>query len=210
MYAKIGITIIILCLIPVHIFAQLAIGQKANYSDSWPAIEYETDRTVSVGVHDQRPYVINGEKSPNYTGTVRALLGNPWNVNTESDKPLSDDIASAVVSGFMRVGIQATSVPIPFSDDLQSAIGKVKQIGAERILIITLHEWRSDSYRNAGFFIDAVLRVYDREGKELASRSVSHKSRGSGDGSVDSVYDAARLYLNLLLNDPKIKLALIK
>lgn len=198
----------ILCLIPTSVFAASAIGQKVNYADAWPIIEYETDITVSVGIHDQRPYVVNGEKSPTYAGTVRAKLGNPWNVNTESDKPLADDIASAVVSGFMRLGIQAASVPIPFSVDHQVAIGKLKPLGAKRLVIITLREWKSDSYSTAGFFIDAVLRVYDGEGKELANSSVSHKNIGSGDGSVASIYEAARLYLSMLLNDPKVKAVL--
>jgi hypothetical protein len=197
-----------LCLIPVSVFAASAIGQKANYANAWPTIEYEADSAVSVGVHDQRPYVINGEKSPTYVGTVRARFGNPWNVNTESDKPLSEDIASAVVSGFMRVGIQAASVPISFSDDYHAAIGKLKQLGAKRIVLITLREWRSDSYRTAGLFINAVLQVYDEKGKELANSSTSHKNIGSGDGSVVSTYDAARSYLSILLNDDKIKAAL--
>jgi hypothetical protein len=210
MFAKITTMIMMLCLIPVSVFATLAMGQKANYADSWPIIEYETDNTVSVGVHDQRPYVINGEKSPTYAGTVRALLGNPWDVNTQSDKPLSEDIASAIVSGCMRVGTQAAFIPISFSDDHNTAILKLKQFGAKRIVLITLREWRSESYGNAGFFIDAVLQVYDGEGNELANSSTSHKNRGSGDGSVVSTYDAARLHLSILMNDPKVKAVLIK
>lgn len=210
MFGKKIIIMIILCLFPTSVSAELAIGQKANYADAWPAIEYEIDNTVSVGVQDQRPYVIDGGKSPTYAGTVRGGFGNPWDVNTESNKPLSDDIASAIVSGFMRIGTQATSVPILYSDDHQSAIGKLKKLGAKRIVIITLREWRGDSFRNPGFFIDAVLRVYDEEGKELANSSVSHKNTGSGDGSVTSTYDAARSYLSRLLNDPKVKTVLIQ
>jgi hypothetical protein len=210
MLAKIATIIMILCLMPVYVFAASAIGQKANYADSWPPIDYETENTVSVGVHDQRPYVVNGEKSPTYAGAVRALLGNPWDVNTQSDKPLSDDIASAVVSGFKRMGTQAEIVSISFSDDHQSVLGKLKPLGTKRIVVITLREWRSESYRSAGFFIDAILQVYDSDERELAVSSTSHKNIGSGDGSVESTFDAARLHLSILLNDPKVKAALIQ
>lgn len=205
----IAIAVMMLSLVPGTVLGAFwAIGQKANYADAWPIIEYETGSLIAVGVHDQRPYVINGEKSPTYIGTIRALFGNPWSMSTQSDKPLSNDIASAIVSGFMSVGIQAISVPIPFSDDHKAAIGKLKQLGTKRIVIIELREWRSDTYKTTGFFIDAEIRVYDGEGKELSNSSVSHKHRGSGDGSIGYTYSAARFYLSMLLNDPLIKDAL--
>jgi len=200
----------ILSLLPGTVLAAfLAIGQNANYADAWPKIEYGSDINVAVGVHDQRPYVINGEKSPTYTGTVRPFTGNPWNVNTKSDKPLADEIASAVVSGFMHVGTQAQSIPIVFSDSHQTAFGKLKQLRKKRIALITLREWRSDTYVNSKvLYIDAQLQVYDEEGKEIAIGSASHKNIGSGDGMVDSPEVGAGLHLSRLLNDPNIKTAL--
>ena len=75
-------------------------------------------------------------------------------------------------------------------------------------MLITLREWRSDTYRSDGFYIDAGLRVYDGEGKELANSNTSHKNMGSGDGSVESIYDAAQSYLSMLLNDSKVKAVL--
>lgn len=196
-------------LIPATVLGEFwAFGQKANYADACPTIEYETDNTISVGVHDQRPYIINGEKTPNYVGTARTLYGVPWNMNTHSNKPLSDDIASAVVSGFKQVGIKAVFVPIPFSDDSHTAIEKLKKLGTKNIAIITLREWKIDKHKTFGFFTDTVLRVFDGEGKELAKTSVSHKNMGSGDGSIVSADYAARLYLSMLLNDPNIKTAL--
>jgi hypothetical protein len=186
----------------------IRLDDKANFADVWPTIEYETDSTVAVGVHDQRPYVINGEKSPTYAGTVRGWVGNPWNVHTESNKPLSNDIAIAIVSGFMHVGKQAKTVTIPFSDDHQAALEKLKQLGTKKIVIVTLREWRIDIYRSQGFLIDAILRVYDREGNEIAQSAVSHKNIDSGDGTVESIYRAARLYLGMLLNDTKVKAVL--
>jgi len=195
----------IICFVPTSVFAGLAMGHKVNFAAVWPTVEYETNYSLTVGVHDQRPYVIDGQKSPNYAGTMRSNWGVPWNINTQSDKPLSDDIASAIVSGFMRVGIKATAVPLLFSDNQNNAIEKLKKLRAKRMVIITLHEWKVDILRSVGFFIDAVIRVYDEEGKELASSTVSHQNIGSGDGSVMSEDYAARLYLNRLLNDNKIK-----
>jgi hypothetical protein len=112
MFLKTATMIMILCFIPTCVFGAFGvIGQKDDYTKAWPRVQYKTDYSLSVSVHDQRPYVIDREKSPTYTGVLRAFYGNPWNVNTQSNKPLSEDIASAVVSGLMRVGIQATSFP---------------------------------------------------------------------------------------------------
>ncbi|NLA41085.1 MAG: hypothetical protein GX874_06705 [Smithella sp.] len=148
----ISIAVMILLLLPVPVLAAfLAIGQNANYADAWPKIEYGSDINIAVGVYDQRPYIIDGEKSPTYTGTVRPFTGNPWNVNTKSDKPLADEIASAVVSGFLHVGIQAQSISIAFSDSQQAAIEKLRHLGKKRIVLITLQEWRSDTYVNNNF-----------------------------------------------------------
>jgi hypothetical protein len=209
MFAKIAAMLMILFFIPASVLAQVfLIGQKADYSTALPKVQYKTDYSLSVSVHDQRPYVINGEKSPTYTGVLRAFYGNPWNVNTQSNKPLSEDIALAAVSGLMRVGIQATSLPTHFADDHKAVIENLKQVSAKRIVIITLSEWRSDTYRTVGFFIDATIMVYDEKGNELASSSVSHRDVGAGDGSVVSTDYAARSYLGMLLNDDKIKIAL--
>jgi hypothetical protein len=163
---------------------------------------------VSIGVHDQRPYVIDVNKAPTYTGTMRGGFGNPWDMSTQSDKPLSDDIAFAVSSGFKRLGSSADPVAISYKDDQQTALSKLKAKGTERIVLITLKEFRSDTYAKAGFFIDAILKIYDREGKELGGSSISHKDVGTGDGTVQSPEDAARLYLSRLLNDPAVRTAL--
>jgi hypothetical protein len=209
MFIKTATMIMILCFIPTCAFGAFGvIGQKDDYTKAWPRVQYKTDYSLSVSVHDQRPYVIDREKSPTYTGVLRAFYGNPWNVNTQNNKPLSEDIASAVVSGLMRAGIQATSFPTYFADDHKTVIENLKQVGAKRKVIITLREWRSDTYRTVGFFIDATIMVYDEKGNELASSSVSHRNVGAGDGSVVSTDYAARLYLGMLLNDDKIKGAL--
>ena len=208
----VAIAVIMLSIVPSSVLCAFGpIDQKANYANAWPTVEYETDITIAVGAHDQRPYIINGEKSPTYVGTARtrlALSGIPFNVNTVSNKPLSDDIASAIVSGFKGMGAQAQSIPIVFSDSHQAALGKLKQLWKRRIVLITLREWRSDTYRYTGFFIDAQLQVYDEEGKEIASSSTSHKNIGTGDGTVEFPEVAAGLHLSNLLNDPKVKAVL--
>jgi len=129
-------------------------------------------------------------------------------MSTQSDKPLSDDIAYAVSSGFKRLGSSADPVAVSYKDDQKAALLKLKSKGAEKIVLITLNEFRSDTFARAGFFIDATVRIYDGEGRELGSSSTSHKDVGTGDGTVQSPEEAARLHLSRLLNDPTVRTAL--
>jgi len=204
----IAIMTIVVCFMSEPVFAQLAMGHKVDFSLSWPVIEYKTKYSLAVGVHDQRPYIIKGEKYPIYAGTMRSRWGVPWDINTQSNKPLSDDVVSAVASGFMNVGIKTDTAPLLFSDQQTTVVKRLRNLGAERIVLINLREWKVDIWSRAGFFIDAQAIVYDKDGHEIASSYVCHRNVGSGDGSVESVISAAQSYLNMLLNDDKIKVAL--
>ena len=166
------------CFSPFLAHAQSAIGRTANYANSWPVINWETDNTIAVGVHDQRPYVVDGEKSPTYVGTMRGGFYNPWNMNTLSNKPLADDITSAVTAGFKRIGTSTEPISILFSDSRQVVIEKLRHSGAKRLILLTLGEWRSDTYTKAHLFVEATAIVYDGAGKELANSAISHKDLG--------------------------------
>lgn len=173
----IATVVMMLLLLPGTVLgAFLSFGQKVDFAAGCPLIEYETDSTIAVGVHDQRSHVIKGEKSPTYVGTVRAGLGLPSNVNTTSGNPLANDITLAIVSGFMHMGIkaQSTTTPITFFDSYQGALEKLKKLGQKRIVLLTLREWLSDTYGNTGFRINAQLQVFNEEGKEIAINSVNN------------------------------------
>ena len=207
-----AIVVMMLSLLPGTVLgAFLSLGQKVDFAAGCPLIEYETDSTIAVGVHDQRLHVINGEKSSNYVGTVRAGLGLPSKVITTSGKPLADDITLAIVSGFMHMGIkaQSTTTAITFLDSHQGALEKLKKLGQKRIILLTLREWLSDTYGNTGFRINAQLQVYNEEGKEIAIRSVNNLESFNGWVGVFSCpVCTGGSYLSRLLNDPNIKTAL--
>jgi len=202
------ITLIIICFLPATGYGGAAFGNKADYAHSWPTVNYESDKTVAVGVHDQRPYVVDQGKLPTYVGTMRGGFYNPFDIETQSGKPLADDVTVSVVSGFNTAGIIAKPVKIDFSCTHEQAMQKLLQAKSDCLILITLNEWRSDTYKQAGFFINAEVIIYDQKGKEIARSSTSHKDIGSRDGTVKSPEDAAKIHLNRLLNTPPVKTAL--
>jgi hypothetical protein len=198
------------CVSPLPAYATTSIGITINYADSWPVIDWETDNTIAVGVHDQRPYVVNGEESPTYLGTIRGVLGiSRGKVNTHSNKPLADDIASAITAGFKRLGTSAEPISILHSDNRQVVIDKLSNSGASRLVLITLWEWRSDNFDNPLLlYVEATATVYDLAGQELAKSRTSHRNLGFRYGELQPHKESCRRHLGRLLNDHRVRAAL--
>lgn len=190
------------------------VGQKIDYTSPIPKLNEKGNKTVAVGVHDQRPYVKNGEKYPRYVGTFRAGFGNPWDVETKSNNPLSQDMRGVLVQALKNAGYKAVPLEIVFSDSKETVLVKFKDSSAERFLLLTLDKWRNDSYCDTGLYYDAVLTVYDRDLKQLAeSRESGEKNVGGNcfdpaTHAKEAVPKAFQELLEKLLNDAKVQAAL--
>src|SRR5687768_6795246 len=73
-----------------------AVGNKHHYHDVVAAIPVSGDADVTVGVIDKRPYILNGDKKPNFVGLQRGGYGIPFDVTTETGKPLSIDMSTSI------------------------------------------------------------------------------------------------------------------
>ena len=90
--------------------AHSAINRTENFQNAWPAVNYATKKQVLVEVVDLRPDVLNNKVPTTYVGVMRAQLGNPWSMNTESGQPLAVDLATAIRNGLRSAGIKAVLV----------------------------------------------------------------------------------------------------
>src|SRR3972149_101380 len=87
-----------------------AVGQKIGYHDAELAINASGNTMIAVTSLDGRPYVKSGEKDKTYIGTFRGGFGNPFNVSTESQKPLADDITSVICASLQKKGFACTPI----------------------------------------------------------------------------------------------------
>ena len=87
--------------------AHSAINRTENFQNSWPAVNYTTKKRILIEVVDLRPDVLDNKVPPTYVGVMRAKLGNPWSMNTESGQPLAVDLATAIRNGLRNAGIKA-------------------------------------------------------------------------------------------------------
>lgn len=146
-----------------------AFGNKITYSGARPDLALQGDKSVAVAVHDQRPYVLAGDKGPQFVGLSRSMYGIPYNVNTPNDVPLADEMTKVIADALAARGFKTTAVRIAFNQSRHAAQEMMQQAGTERGVLLTLKQWETDTYFGTSLEYDVRLTVFDRDGKELAN-----------------------------------------
>lgn len=200
----------ILMLSMVSFLGGCAVGQKISYHDTALSLQASGSGRVAVASLDHRPYVKDGEKERNYVGNLRGGFGNPFNLSTESGKPLTEDINSVICASFKKKGVDCTAVAAEPSETKAQVEGKLKATGADNLFLLVINEWYSTTYQNTGLTYDLDLTLKNRQGAELAQT----KQKGEDDlgGSLwsppahakEAAPQAFKKKLEALLNDAQI------
>ena len=152
-----------------------AIGSKMDLSKAnFNAPEVRVKSVSVVGV-DERPYVLDGDKTPEWIGLQRGGYGNPFGVHTESGDPLADDLANSIASALSR---QASDVGVINVEDgtltTNQAISKIKtNHPKDRNLVLVVKNWKSDTMVDVNFEYDLELIVLDRRLRKIASKRIT-------------------------------------
>jgi len=169
---------------PLVIFSILtggcAAGNKYTYHDAVAGITARGTKTVSVATHDRRGYVVDGSKSPDFTGLQRGGFGNPFDVSTGSGKALAEDMTAVMSASLAKSGFKAVPVTVLHSEDQAAVMEKLKKSGGESLLLLTLKEWKSDTYTNVGLIYDVTLKVFDRGGSPVAEKNLKGEDNLGG------------------------------
>ncbi len=176
--------------------AQQAYGQTTDYRNSWPSLDLWTEYTVLVGVSDKRPYILNGDKEPAFVGLSRSQLGIPYDILTTSKASLASDLEQALANGLLNSGVLAERLSQEGDREGDDAGTPVRK------LILTLFEWKSDTYRDTTFHYDFELQVFTPDNRVVSSQRFASKRTDS------SGIDAARMVLSAALAAPDILHAL--
>lgn len=187
-----------------------AVGNKHNYTME-PDIRLEGGRSIAVAAQDARPYVVSREKTPDFVGLQRGGFGNPFDVTTESGRALADDFAGAIAGALSRRGFKATAVAVAPAGGGADARRLASQAGAERVALVSILEWKSDTYQNTALLYEIVLRVFDANGTELASNRLGGRDHLGGsawnppDHAKGAVPAAYRRKLEELFSAPAVR-----
>jgi hypothetical protein len=147
-----------------------AVGNTYAYRDAVANVAASGTKAVAVATHDQREFVVSGKKTPDFVGLQRGGWGNPFDVNTKGGTPLSDDMTTAMAASLAKKGFKAIPVLVPFSDSADAVLQKLKQAGADALLLLTLTAWKTDTYTDVMLGYDVVLKALGKDGAPVGEK----------------------------------------
>lgn len=191
----------------VAVLSGCAVGQTFRYDQTPLDIKATGNTSVAVASVDKRPYVKSAEKDPNYVGNLRGGFGNPFNVTTESGKPLAEDMSSVICSSLKSKGFTCTPVSIAVNQPDSEVKSKLKATNADRLMQLTIEEWMSSTYTNTGLTYNISLIEMNRDGAVLAEKTLKGDDDLGGSflnppaHAKEAVPQAYKAKLEALLND---------
>ena len=189
-----------------------AIGNTHRYNLGDADLPVKSSNSVAVAVVDVRPYVLAGDKAPDFSGLFRGGLGNPFDVTTETGRPLASDLTDSIVSALERKGIQAAAVAVSPKTSNSEAHALLLASGADRCTLLTIREWKSDTYFNTGLTYDMTLEVLAADGTVMASSVLQgHDNLGASGVPADArvhVEKAVKGKLEAIFGAPEVTVAL--
>jgi len=143
-----------------------AIGNKFDVRQA-TAVAPAGSSTVAVGGLDERELLRKGEIEPEYVGMTRGGYGNPFRVKTASKQPLAQEAAQVVATSLGR----RARGPVKAYSSREAALHALRPTGAQRVALLRVKAWESDTLINTSVNVDLVLEVYSAAGSLLAVSS---------------------------------------
>jgi hypothetical protein len=203
-----------LFVLTVLVLSGCAVGNRHAYHSVLATPAVSGSAQVGIATHDQRPYVLSGNKQPQFVGLSRGGWGNPFDIRTADDAPLADGMTQALTNSLRARGFRPVVVIVTASMSPAQVQERLAQAGGDRALLLTLREWKSDTYVGTGLFYDVTLSVLDRSGRTLAEKRLSGKDDLGADAwnppghAREAVPRAFKGKLEELLNDGAVTAAL--
>ena len=141
--------------------------------------------TMALAVLDARPDIVSGERKETYIGFTRSLYGVPFPYHTRSKKPFAQDL-SDLVSRALKQGKNPAEVILvsPFKGR-QAAIDALRKSGAERLILLEIRDWWSDTLIRTDLHYDLLLTILNAQGQELGSNvAIGNDELGRGQQRV--------------------------
>jgi hypothetical protein len=195
-------------LVLVSLMTGCAFGQKISYTGvSNFEIPDKIPATVGLAVSDKRPAVVSGDHSLQWVGYSRPPLGIPYGVHTATGRPLSDDLASLLQSTLATRHVVAQTASTQPFEDRQVVVGRLGSFRNPRSVLVTLHDWKTDSYvgLSVSLHYSVTLEVINAKGEYLGRAS------SVGVKDLSSAYPLSLAVTQIfqeLFNAPEVKKAL--
>lgn len=201
------------CLESTGSIGPIASGSAHDVGRAQVAIGITTAKKVSVGVIDDRPEVVSGGKSVRFIGTEQGPWAQTLDTKTKNGKGLAAALTGVIVKGLGDAGIPVVALPHqPSGTPDAQAVAAFQAQGTDRLLLVKIDEWRTDSYTRVYLTWNLEAEVFDRQGVMLGHTSVQGRAPVGGTTAEDSAEQITRRQVSRrlgdLLNEPRITDAL--
>jgi len=191
-----------------------AVGNTYGFNNVVADLQASGTATVVVATQDRREFIVSGDKTPDFVGLQRGGYGNPFNVSTESGKPLADAVSDAICASLQQKGFKPLSIIVATThtpEQIRTGILNQKpQLG----LMVYVIDWKTDTMANVGLTYELQLYVIDGAGNPIAESKVSGDENLGGSiwnpvkHAKKAVPAAFRDALERLLNQEAVRAAL--
>lgn len=172
----------LLILVPVMFLSACVLTENTRKSAlNLPALELQggSSKSITVGILDERPYVVSGEKPATYIGQFQLSMGDPYDAFTSSKQPMAAEFTTKLPSLLTQKFPQVKTINLPTGTSKQMAVELLLESGDDKAVLITLKEWKSHTAIDTSLWFDAQLEVFNTE-KQLLSykRTQGHDTFG--------------------------------
>jgi hypothetical protein len=190
-----------------------AVGNTYDYSRANIDLAVQGNSELGLAVIDERPYILSGDKKPDFIGLQRGGFGNPFNVTTESGRALAVEMAEAMTSELEDNGFRVFDLRVSESGS-EIVASAIHEAAKTRNVILIVKEWKTDAMMSFGLSYDLRLSVLDESANVLAeaeTAGIKEKLGGAGFESANSIAaaNAFSSKIGQLFNDPDVMRALV-
>jgi hypothetical protein len=168
----------------------VAVGQAFDLASTALTLAASGSAAIALAAVDRRERILTGAKPPHFAGTLRGGYGNPFDVVIRGKTPLARVTADVVARGLQAKGFKVQSIALEAKADMTSAQAGLKAVGAEKLLLVEIQKWESDTYMNVGMTYRLTAKILDKTGNVIAEASVAG-AKGDMDNLRGSFWNPA-------------------
>ncbi|ORU91477.1 MAG: hypothetical protein A6F72_02755 [Cycloclasticus sp. symbiont of Poecilosclerida sp. N] len=168
-------------LILIFLSACVLTENTRNKSFNLPALELQggSASAIVVGILDERPYVLSGEKPAKYIGEFELSMGGPYDAFTRSKRPMANEFTDKLSRLLGHKFPQVKTMYLSIGLSKQEAVDKLLASSASKVVLITLKEWKSHTAIDTSLWFDVQLESFNAKKQLLAyKRTQGHDTFG--------------------------------
>jgi hypothetical protein len=162
--------------------------------------------SISIAVLDKRPYVLDGDKKPDFEGIIRSGLGIPYSHSTITKEPLATYLGNRIEHGIAKKGIEVERHTTDTSTQFSELMSKLESDNKPSVVFV-LNEWKYDfhAFSDSSWY-DVDVTVIDRTGSNTLTKHYSGEDDiPSSDAIMNEMMRLYQARFEMILADQELK-----